>query len=221
MNKPTQNRQGFTLIEMLVVIAIIALLAAILVPAVTGALENANRTRALSNGISIFKQVMAADLDNVLHATENYWPDGETITDTAGNGTTSTQYFAWLMEEDREVLKEDFSVFTATGIPAAPDKAAFETNGDRYNTWVAVKDATKESPASMPFLITKNLQETKLVVPNDSFDADRIEPTGFPYKENAIVVIRVGGGGESLQKKALRWKILNPDEAENDILPVN
>ncbi|MCH8511973.1 MAG: DUF1559 domain-containing protein [Kiritimatiellae bacterium] len=44
-----QNRRGFTLIEMLVVIAIIALLAAIIVPSIHRALESAKSTQCASN----------------------------------------------------------------------------------------------------------------------------------------------------------------------------
>ncbi len=48
MNKHTQQ-QGFTLIEMLVVIAIIVLLTAILVPSVNGALQSAKSTKCKAN----------------------------------------------------------------------------------------------------------------------------------------------------------------------------
>jgi general secretion pathway protein G len=49
MKTPHTPRSGFTLIEMLVVIAIIALLAAILVPTVNGALEKAKRAQCASS----------------------------------------------------------------------------------------------------------------------------------------------------------------------------
>lgn len=47
--KSLRNRRGFTLIEMLVVIAIIALLASITIPSIRRALNSARRTQAASN----------------------------------------------------------------------------------------------------------------------------------------------------------------------------
>lgn len=55
---PPPRRAGFTLIEMLVVIAIIALLAALLFPAIGNSLERATRTKCLNN----LRQISAATL---------------------------------------------------------------------------------------------------------------------------------------------------------------
>lgn len=49
----TSSRRGFTLIELLVVISILAILMGILIPAVTGALENAKKTQARNDAVQI------------------------------------------------------------------------------------------------------------------------------------------------------------------------
>ena len=51
--------RGFTLVELLVVVAIIALLAAIAIPAVTGAINSANRTKCMNNLRTIYTYLQA------------------------------------------------------------------------------------------------------------------------------------------------------------------
>ncbi len=214
MKKKTKMNSGFTLIEMLVVIAIIALLAAILVPTVTSALENANRTRVLSNGRGIHQSILAADLETVLFADEIYWP-----VEDANHGT-STAYFVWLMDEDRTVLSEDFGVFTASNVTQAVDLNTFENNPDRHNAWSVFEDVTKESPSRHPFMVTRNLSLGSLSGNEEGRIPEGTVGSNYPnpYGDRAIVVIRIGGGGEAITGRNLTYRNLNPAEADFNIL---
>lgn len=90
--KTKKYSPGFTLIEMLVVIAIIALLAALIVPAVTNALASAKRTSCKSNlkQIGIATMAYAADHDTFLPPVrDGGWSSGqewmETLSPYLGN----------------------------------------------------------------------------------------------------------------------------------------
>ena len=62
--KKLKNSKGFTLMEMLIVVAIIAVLVAIAIPTFTNQLEKAREATDLANLRSAYAQVMAAALTN-------------------------------------------------------------------------------------------------------------------------------------------------------------
>ena len=62
--KKLKNSKGFTLMEMLIVVAIIAILVAIAIPTFTNQLEKAREATDLANLRSAYAQVMAAALTN-------------------------------------------------------------------------------------------------------------------------------------------------------------
>lgn len=69
-----KNEKGFTLIEMVIVLVIIAILAAILVPSMIGWIENAKKKSLVSEATSVFTAVQS-EIGNV-------YTDGATGVDT-------------------------------------------------------------------------------------------------------------------------------------------
>ena len=80
--KTTKLSKGFTLIEILIVVVILGVLAALVVPSVTGALDDANTEAASARGGQITTMVTRLN---------QFQPNGDSITLTDGATYTAAQ----------------------------------------------------------------------------------------------------------------------------------
>jgi type IV pilus assembly protein PilA len=86
------NKKGFTIVELVIVIAVIAILAAVLIPTFSGVIEKANKSAAMQYAASLYKEAFALDLadgvaDGMEGTVEIATVKGKTV-DYENNGTT-------------------------------------------------------------------------------------------------------------------------------------
>jgi prepilin-type N-terminal cleavage/methylation domain-containing protein len=96
----TKTSSAFTLIELLIVIAIIAILASIALPAFIGVQRRAKQTKDLSNGKQIAIALRQFALDNNGEFPNRAYAYNKSYTDTTlGALTTSNDAFRWLVPQ--------------------------------------------------------------------------------------------------------------------------
>lgn len=110
------NKKGFTIVELVIVIAVIAILAAVLIPTFSGVIEKANQSAAMQYAASLYKEALALDLaDGVADGNEgntainrvegktvSYSNDGTTITFSYNDGKYTSSYngSAWTVAKN-------------------------------------------------------------------------------------------------------------------------
>ena len=111
MNK--MNKKGFTIVELVIVIAVIAILAGVLIPTFGGIIDRANESAAKQEAAAVYKEVYAVDLSDGKHdGKDNGEPissikdqkEGTTISYSVTNGTISFTY-----------VNGDYTLSTADG----------------------------------------------------------------------------------------------------------
>ena len=159
-----RKAKGFTLIEMLVVIAIIAILAAALFPAITGAIEQAKSTALKNKGRGIWGGVITANAEREPLSLGTVWPGDYP---SVSSSTKAAYYFQWLMGMNcnsgtpsgtpGDAICEDLKVgtFSGSGIQPAADVASF---ADATCAWWAIGAASSNSAPEDAFIFTKNIK---------------------------------------------------------------
>ena len=111
------NKKGFTIVELVIVIAVIAILAAVLIPTFTGIITKANQSAVTQTAAALYKEAYALDLaDGTLDGNDGATP----ITSVAGK---TVDYTA---SQSGDTITIDFSYEdTAKGYTASYDGTAW------------------------------------------------------------------------------------------------
>ncbi len=89
LNKKQKNNGGFSLVELIVVIAIMVVLVAVLAPVFTKYIENSRRSTDVQNANSIAEGVLADAADNNIFGADAKYNGKVTVDGTAPNRTAT------------------------------------------------------------------------------------------------------------------------------------
>ena len=191
-----RNKKAFTLVELLVVISILALLIALVLPAIGNALFRGQLTTASANARSIHQSIFGKATEDVYISSNSAWPQ-------SGDFTDSNKYLYSLITNG--TLGVSFNFFTAPGLATAKTANEFTSTQD-VNAWAITEDVRDSDFETMPVIMSKNLDLTNLnamqYTGTDDVTSNLQEVK--PFDRKGFVFVTKGGAGYAIQKDSLK-----------------
>jgi prepilin-type N-terminal cleavage/methylation domain-containing protein len=229
-----KSSAGFTLVEMLVVIAIIATIAAFALPAITGALVRGQLAQAVSNARQVHLATFAMTTDGTQTGDAKYaWPGDLFASSDATVKITNVSDFVKRLVDNDYLKAGDLKVFAAPGVN--PWNGGYTKDANGVGTFSPAYDGDKncaykiykvtdKDPGNTIFLATKNFTYSGTA-------STAINSTAAPFGDKGFVVFHKGGDGTFYKKQQATSKTIlgtppgagdsasPPDEQTTDYLP--
>ncbi len=196
--KKSTKLSAFTLIELLIVIAVIGILAGMLFPAIKAVMNSAQGTRLANNGKQIVTAITSTNIDREANSKGDIWP-------STGKYEDSNAYFSKLMTKG-ELTGISVSMFAGGGVPAATDGDDLAKHGCVWSMLAGISVCDD----NMPFLWTRNMKITennkfsKLSTDADGEDwSDMLDNAETPFGDQQVVLARKGASFQVIKKKDL------------------
>ena len=200
--KKSTKLSAFTLIELLIVIAVIGILAGMLFPAIKAVMNSAQGTRVANNGKQIVTAITTANIDREASSKGDIWPTVDK------NWANSNEYFARLLGEGgkAELTGINTSMFAGGGVEAAKDATELKDKGCIWSMLANISVCDD----NMPFIWTRNLK----TITKEQFNVsqDQAEETDFaqyfddgekPFGSEQVVLARKGASFQVIKRKDL------------------
>lgn len=200
--KKSTKLSAFTLIELLIVIAVIGILAGMLFPAIKAVMNSAQGTRVANNGKQIVTAITSANIDREANSKGDIWPT------TDKNWSSSNEYFARLLGEGgkAELTGISVSMFAGGGVEAAKDAKSMKDD-KKGNIW-SMLAGISVCDDNMPFIWTRNmngLADTDFNTSQDSEEdwSDKLDDAETPFGSQQVVLARKGASFQVVKTKDL------------------
>ena len=199
--KKSTKLSAFTLIELLIVIAVIGILAGMLFPAIKAVMNSAQGTRVANNGKQIVTAITTANIDREASSKGDIWP---TVEKAWGS---SNEYFARLLGAEgkkAELTGISTTMFAGGGVEAASDADTLKTTGCIWSMLAGISVCDD----NMPFIWTRNMKDVAdgdFATSQDAEEdwASKLNDAEKPFGDQQVVLARKGASFQVIKAKDL------------------